>query len=72
MIDGTSLHIHAQQILLFVCPGEGVYVMRDRPSVGCNVIDLDLKIPALIKYPASELWAVICEKKMSTGAAKMA
>lgn len=65
MIDNTSLRIHAEQILLFVCPGEGGYVIGDRPSVGCNVIDLDLKILALIKYPASKLWALICKKNVN-------
>ena len=36
--------------------------MGDGPSLGCNVIDLDLKIPAL-KNPASKLWALICKEK---------
>lgn len=46
MIDGTSFHIHAQQILLFILPGVGG-CLKGRASIcRMQVIDLDLKIPA--------------------------
>lgn len=46
MIDGTSLHIYAQQILLFILPGVGGFLKGRTSIFRMQVIDLDLKIPA--------------------------